>query len=212
MRKYIKYIRLVLIFTAVLLSIFTFLATRDEHSRVFAAAAIVPLFMVLPIFMQYRYRKINNHKQLYSTVMIILYLILFTFILLCIINSCCTTVTFFDGEEYQSSFDLYMALDNLTIMFKYLLFMCSSWLILLINLNNIDKDDSKTNTILIIVVSLIVILIHLNYYANSNLHIALENAEDKISYITQNYIYIGFIYILIIYNEFRENNKVLVKQ
>src|SRR5574344_518795 len=197
MRKYIKYIRLVLIFTAVLLSIFTFLATRDEHSRVFAATAIVPLFMVLPIFMQYRYRKINNHKQLYSTV---------------IINSCCTTVTFFDGEEYQSSFDLYMALDNLTIMFKYLLFMCSSWLILLINLDNIDKDDSKTNTILIIVVSLIVILIHLNYYANSNLHIVGENAEDKILYITQNYIYIGFIYILIIYNEFRENNKVLVKQ
>ena len=71
---------------------------------------------------------------------------------------------------------------------------------------DLEKTESKTNYILTIVVSLIIIIIHIHFYINPNLKgiINIQMVGEKASYIIQNYICFGIMYMLILINCLRK--------
>ena len=109
---------------------------------------------------------------------------------------------------YQTN--LFLKFDSLKEIFSNLLFMTSSWLILFFSFNGLDEKESKINFIVNIIVMLIVILVHLNYFINPNLKTIIKESSigEKAVYITQNYIYFGIMYILLIlYNYINSDSK-----
>ena len=82
--------------------------------------------------------------------------------------------------------------------------MTTSWLILFLSFTEIEEKESKINFILNIIVLLVVILVHLNYFINPNLKTIINETTigEKALYITQNYIYFGIMYVLLIINKF----------
>ena len=62
---------------------------------------------------------------------------------------------------------------------------------------------NKTNFVLTIIVSLVIILIHLAYFISPNLKTIINDSQigEKAIYITQNYIYFGIMYTLLLINK-----------
>ena len=86
--------------------------------------------------------------------------------------------------------NLFLKIDNLKEKFSNLLFMTTSWLMLFYSFTGFEEKESKTNFVLNIIVMLVIILVHLNYFINPNLQTIINETSvgEKALYITQNYI------------------------
>lgn len=195
-----NYIKLYLIIITVLLSFYTFLSTRYEYSTVSEISIVLSFIFALPILMHSKYNIIKKEKIkiVYLIIMLILYLISFIIILCLLI----------DIIKYQNS--IFIIFDTIKVIFSNLLFMTTSWLMLLINFIDIDKEERKETYIITIIVLSVIILVHINYYINPNLKTIINETTigEKALYITQNYIYFGLMYILILIKKFI--NKILI--
>lgn len=185
-----KYIKLIIIIITTLLSFYTFLSTRYEYSIVSEISVLLSLIFSLPIIMHYEYSYIKKEKfkTIYLTIMIILYFISFAIISLLLI------------EIINNQIDIFIKFETFKVIFSNLLFMTTSWLMLFTAFVDIDKEEEKANFIITIIVLLIVILVHINYYINPNLKTIINESTigEKALYITQNYIYFGIMYVLIL--------------
>ena len=137
---------------------------------------------------EYSYIKKEKFKTIYLTIMIILYFISFAIISLLLI------------EIINNQIDIFIKFETSKVIFTNLLFMTTSWLMLFTAFIDIDKEEEKVNFIITIIVLLIVILVHINYYINPNLKTIINESTigEKALYITQNYIYFGIMYVLIL--------------
>ena len=145
--------------------------------------------------MHYNYSKakFTKHKRFYLPIMIILYIINLIVAFLLIYE------IFF---PYTLEIDIFRKFYSFKVMISTLLFMILSWLMLFLCFTNLDKKDNKTNFILTILVCLLIISIHLNFYINPNLNLESKSIINMPSlYITQNYIYFAFLYLMLIVNE-----------
>lgn len=185
-----KYIKLIIIIITTLISFYTFLSTRYEYSIVSEISVLLSLIFSLPIIMHYEYSYIKKEKfkTIYLTIMIILYFISFAIISLLLI------------EIINNQIDIFIKFETSKVIFTNLLFMTTSWLMLFTAFIDIDKEEEKVNFIITIIVLLIVILVHINYYINPNLKTIINESTigEKALYITQNYIYFGIMYVLIL--------------
>ena len=67
----------------------------------------------------------------------------------------------------------------------------------------LDEQGTRTNFALTVIVSLVIILIHLAYFISPNLKTIINDSQigEKAIYITQNYIYFGIMYVLLLINK-----------
>ena len=176
-----------------MLSFFTFLSTRYEYSTISAVSILLSLFFAIPIIMHSKINVVKNkkHKLIYKVIMFVLYFTSFLIVLLLVL----------DIIIYQN--DLFLKFDRFKEIFSNLLFMITSWLMLFFSFTGIEEKESKTNFVLNIIVLLVVILVHVNYFINPNLNTLINERTvgEKAFYITQNYIYFGFMYVLLIINK-----------
>lgn len=186
-------IKLFYVVITVVLSFFTFLTTRYEYSTMSSISVLLSLFFVIPIIMHNKIKviKIKKHKLIYRIIMYTLYFISFLILLFLI----------FDIITSQA--DIFLIFDRFKEVLSNLLFMTTSWLILIFSFIDIEKPETKTNFILNIIVLSVVILVHINYLINPNLKTLINETTvgEKALYITQNYIYFGFMYVLILINK-----------
>ena len=96
-----------------------------------------------------------------------------------------------------------MKFDRFKEVFSNLLFMTTSWLMLFFSFGELEEQTNKTNFVLTIIVSLVIILIHLAYFISPNLKTIINDSQigEKAIYITQNYIYFGIMYTLLLINK-----------
>ena len=185
-----NYIKLCLVIITTLLSFYTFLSTRYENSTVSEISVLLSLIFSLPIVMhcEYRYIKKEKIKTLYLTIMIILYFISFAIISLLLI------------EIINNQIDIFIKFDTCNVILSNLLFMTTSWLMIFTNFIDIDNEEETVKFIITIFALLTVISVHINYYINPNLKTIINESTigEKALYITQNYIYFGIMYVLIL--------------
>lgn len=198
-----SYIKLALIFITCLLSFFTYLSTRYEYSQINGLTVPLSLFLAIPIFMHYKYNTIRKSKFKipYLIIMYVLYTICIIFIGYLIIDNFRSYSI--DNDGIRIAKDIFSVLDSLSLVFSNLLFMGSSWLILMLCFNDLDKKCNNTDFILTVIVSLIIIFTHINFYINPNLTGIIDNQRvgENIFYITQNYSYFFIMYSIIITNK-----------
>ena len=186
-------IKLFFVVITVVLSFFTFLTTRYEYSTMSSISVLLSLFFAIPIIMHTKMKAIKRKKckLLYIIIMYTLYCISFLLLLFLILDFItCQT-------------DIFLKFDRFKEVLSNLLFMTTSWLILIFSFIDIEKTETKTNLILNIIVLSVVILIHINYLINPNLKTLINETTvgEKALYITQNYIYFGFMYVLLLINK-----------
>lgn len=186
-------IKLFFVLITVLLSFLTFLSTRYENSTMSVISVLLSLFFAIPFIMQSKTSTINNKKQkvLYKSIMYSLYSISFLIVL------------FLNLDIITSQTDIFMKFDRFKEVFSNLLFMTTSWLMLSFSFGELEEQTNKTNFVLTIIVSLVIILIHLAYFISPNLKTIINDSQigEKAIYITQNYIYFGIMYALLLINK-----------
>lgn len=189
-----KYIKFILSLISVLISFVIFIVTRYENSRI--NSLVIPLSFVfaLPIFMHYKYKKFKNTQfnKIYLIILILLY-ILCAFIL--------STIEVSYLYSMNNIFSLFNSL-NIT-----LIFMTLSWLILFFEFDDLSNECMNTDFYLTLLVSITIILIHINYCLNQNLNV-IDDAvmvEENAIYLIQNYSYFSIMYIVVIVNKIRKN-------
>ena len=202
-----NYIKIFVIFITVTLSLFAFLSTRYEYSLVSGIIVPISLLFAIPIFMSYKYKDIEKKKfkTLYLIIMIILYILIAIFLSLFVLEILYPTayIILEDGNKIPTG-GIFQKVRELNTLFSPLLFMITSWLMLFINFNDLDKKDDKVEFYLTLAVSLIIILIHINFYINPNLRkdVNIMSIDEQATYITQNYIYFAIMYVALITKKF----------
>lgn len=191
-----KIIKTFTITITVLLSFFTFLVTRYQYSTISSMSIILSFFIALPIIVHSKFNKIRNKKLIYKNIIRILYLISLLIILLLSL------------DILISQSDIFIKLNRFREIFSNLLFMSTSWLILIFSFIDGKNEELKISFILNIIVLLVIIFVHINYYINPNLKTLINDNSvgEKAIYVTQNYLYFGFMYLLLIINQFINNN------
>jgi len=189
-----KYIKFIFSLLSILISFVIFIVTRYENSRI--NSLVIPLSFVfaLPIFMHYKYKKFKNTQfnKIYLIILILLY-ILCAFIL--------STIEVSYLYSMNNIFSLFNSL-NIT-----LIFMTLSWLILFFEFDDLNNELLNTDFYLTLLVSITIILIHINYCLNQNLNV-IDDAvmvEENAIYLIQNYWYFSIMYIVVIVNKIRKN-------
>ena len=186
-------IKLFFVLITVLLSFLTFLSTRYENSTMSVISVLLSLFFAIPFIMHSKTSTIKNKKQkvLYKSIMYSLYSISFLIVL------------FLNLDIITSQTDIFMKFDRFKEVFSNLLFMTTSWLMLSFSFGELEEQTNKTNFVLTIIVSLVIILIHLAYFISPNLKTIINDSQigEKAIYITQNYIYFGIMYALLLINK-----------
>lgn len=186
-------IKLFFVVITVLLSFFTFLSTRYENSTMSVVSVLLSLVFAIPFIMQNKTSVIKNQKQkvIYKGIMYALYLVSFLIIL------------FLTLDIITSQTDIFTKFDRFKEVFSNLLFMTTSWLMLFFSFIELDEQGTRTNFALTVIVSLVIILIHLAYFISPNLKTIINDSQigEKAIYITQNYIYFGIMYVLLLINK-----------
>lgn len=186
-------IKLFFVVITVLLSFFTFLSTRYENSTMSVVSVLLSLVFAIPFIMQNKTSVIKNQKQkvIYKGIMYALYLVSFLIVL------------FLTLDIITSQTDIFMKFDRFKEVFSNLLFMTTSWLMLFFSFIELDEQGTRTNFALTVIVSLVIILIHLAYFISPNLKTIINDSQigEKAIYITQNYIYFGIMYVLLLINK-----------
>jgi len=190
-------VKLFFVVITVLLSFFTFLSTRYEYSTMSGISVFLSLFFAIPIIMHSKMNIIKNKKLklIYRIIMYVLYFVSFLIVLSLAL------------DMVINQTNIFLKFDNLKEKFSNLLFMTTSWLMLFFSFISLEKETSKGNFYINIIVLSIVILIHLNYYINPNLKTLINELTvgEKAIYITQNYIYFGTMYFLILISKLIKN-------
>lgn len=189
-----KYIKFILSLISVLISFVIFIVTRYENSRINSLGIPLSFVFALPIFMHYKYKKFKNTQfnKIYLIILILLY-ILCAFIL--------STIEVSYLYSMNNIFSLFNSL-NIT-----LIFMTLSWLILFFEFDDLSNECINTDFYLTLLVSITIILIHINYCLNQNLNV-IDDAvmeEENAIYLIQNYWYFSIMYIVVIVNKIRKN-------
>lgn len=185
-----KYIKFIFSLLSILISFVIFIVTRYENSRI--NSLVIPLSFVfaLPIFMHYKYKNYKNSKfsKLYLIVLIFLYVVC-VFIL--------STIEISYLLSINNIFGLFNSL-NIT-----LIFMTLSWLILFFEFDDLNNELLNTDFYLTVLVSITIILIHINYCLNSNLNVIddVVMEEENAIYLIQNYFYFSIMYIVTLINK-----------
>ena len=186
-------IKLFFVVITVLLSFFTFLSTRYENSTMSVVSVLLSLVFAIPFIMQNKTSVIKNQKKkvIYKGIMYALYLVSFLIVL------------FLTLDIITSQTDIFMKFDRFKEVFSNLLFMTTSWLMLFFSFGELEEQTNKTNFVLTVIVSLVIILIHLAYFISPNLKTIINDSQigEKAIYITQNYIYFGIMYVLLLINK-----------
>lgn len=183
-RAFIKYIFVVL---AAIIS-FYFIVTNEQIgiNSMFSWLMLVDLLIALGIFMFFNRKKINKLKLIYNFILILLLLFTVAFL------------SFFFYEIFRCYFNISCGQEtsNIFMMF-YPIFL---FMMLLFSFTDVFGKTNKTNDILIISISILIILVHLRYYFDTSLpHRIIEDEkylQDSYYYITQNYIYFVFMYLI----------------
>lgn len=187
-------IKLFFVVITVLLSFFTFLFTRYENSTMSIVSVFLSLVFAIPFIMQSKTNVIKNQKKklIYNGIMYILYCVSFLIVL------------FLSLDIITCQTDIFIKFDRYKEVFSNLLFMTTSWLMLFFGFFELDEQSNKTNFVLTIIVSLVIVVIHLAYFINPNLKTIINELQigEKALYITQNYIYFGIMYVLLLINKF----------
>lgn len=186
-------VKLFFVVIAVLLSFFTFLSTRYEYSTMSGISVLLSLFFAIPIVMHSKINIIRNKKLklIYRIIMYVLYFVSFLIVLSLAL------------DMVINQTNIFLKFDNLKEKFSNLLFMTTSWLMLFFSFGELEEQNNKKNFVLTIVVSLVIVLIHLAYFISPNLKTIINDSQigEKAIYITQNYIYFGIMYVLLLINK-----------
>lgn len=192
-----NYLKLFVVTTTIFVSFLTFLSTRYEYSTTSSVCVLLSFIFALPIIMHCKFKiiKIKKQKLIYKIIMYILYSISFIILFLLVL------------EIIKSKNDIFINFDTFKIIFSNLLFMTTSWLMLFSSFIDIEKKETKLNFILNIIVLFVIITVHINYFINPNLKTIISETSvgEKAIYITQNYVYFGIMYVLLLINRFMEN-------
>src|SRR5574344_1456873 len=202
-----NFIKLCIGLLAIMISFFVFIITRYDYSKVNVLMIPLGFALALPIFMNYKYKSIsdNKFKKIYLMIMIIFYIMSFIILMLLIISVFGNFAYMIDANGNRlGEYNLFGNLDEFNNIFSVLFFMATSWLMLFVLFNDIDRKVSRINYILVIIASVIIILINTNYLLNPNLQkdINVRLIDEKALYVTQNYIYFGIMYSVSIVNRF----------
>lgn len=188
-----KNIEFILSLISVLISFVIFIVTRYENSRINSLGIPLSFVFALPIFMHYKYKKFKNTKfnKIYLIILILLY-ILCAFIL--------STIEVSYLYSMNNIFSLFNSL-NIT-----LIFMALSWLILFFEFDDLSNECINTDFYLTLLVSITIILIHINYCLNQNLNVIddVVMVEENAIYLIQNYWYFSIMYIILLLNKIRK--------
>lgn len=175
---------------------FYFLTTSEVgFGPAFGLPMIFAFLFALTIFMFFNMNKIKKNKFIYDVILLLL--MIFT-IGIFLYSIYCDIRCYFDARcmiNFDSSF---------TMIFSMFLFV-----MLLFGFIDIFNKTNKTNDILTIVVSSLIILIHVRYYLDPNfIHKIVQGEYIQYSYyyITQNYIYFIIMYTVVMLH--RKMNKI----
>ena len=182
-------IKFILVLIAVVIS-FNFLLTVETVGldSMFNIINVIDFFFALTIFMFYNMKKVKRYKFIYDVILMLLMLFsaLWIFYILYCSISC--------------FFSINCSMEGLT--FFMLLYPTILFLMLFFSFEDIFKETSKTNYILTIVVSIVIILLHLRYYFDPNFANNLidgnEGSQYSYVYVIQNYIYFAIMYIVVL--------------
>jgi len=175
------------LFAAALISFyFLFNTNSSGYNSMFDLAMIFNFLFSLTIFMFTNKDKIKKNKFMYDVTLMLLmlfsiiYFVNFSYNqIACLFSSSCEL-------EYKNVF---------SIIYPVFLF-----LILLYSFTDIFNKTNKTNDILAITVSTLIILIHLRYYFDSKFihNIVVDEYYTQYSYhyVAQNYIYFAVMYLI----------------
>ena len=211
----INYIRLAFVFVTILVSFFTFLATRYEYALVNGMIVPFALIFAIPIFISYKCNDIKNPKvkSAMTIIMTILYILDVTLLSMLIVQVFGIPAYFIDevGSKLSNSDGILQSFQEFNIFFMPLLFMTVSWLMIFINFSELDKIESKTNNYLMITVSLVILLIHINFYINPNLQLEMNirRIGERAPYIIQNYPYFVIMYGAIFIKKFLNKSNII---
>jgi len=85
--------------------------------------------------------------------------------------------------------------------------MTLSWLILFFEFDDLGNECINTEFYLTLLVSITIILIHINYCLNQNLNVIDDTVmvEENAIYLIQNYFYFSIMYIVTLINKIRKH-------
>lgn len=182
-------IKYIFIFIAIFISLY-FSGEMFYQSGIkgFSLIILFNSLLVLTIYMYSNKDRIKKFKFIYDVILILfslLYIFLFLYIIwgyiICFSNYNCS-------PEFQGIF--------------LILFIALSLMMLVFNFKDIFHQSNKTNDILTIIVSLLIILIHLRYYYDPYLvyYLIKEDfyQEYLYNYVTQNYGYFTMMYFILL--------------
>ena len=179
-------IKYIFIFIAIFISLY-FSGEMFYQSGIkgFSLIILFNSLLVLTIYMYSNKDRIKKFKFIYD-VILILFSLLYIFLFLYIIWG------------YIICFSNY----NCSPEFQGILFIALSLMMLVFNFKDIFHQSNKTNDILTIIVSLLIILIHLRYYYDPYLvyYLIKEDfyQEYLYNYVTQNYGYFTMMYFILL--------------
>lgn len=188
-----KNIKFILSLISVLISFIVFIVTRYENSEVNSLAIPLSFVFALPIFMHYKYKKYKNTKfnKIYLIVLVLLYTV------------CAFILSSIEISYLLSINNIFRLFNSLNIT---LIFMTLSWLILFFEFDDLSNECINTDFYLTVLVSIIIILIHINYCLNFNLRV-INNSNsigENAIYLIQNYWYFSIMYIVVLVNKVRK--------
>ena len=185
-----KHIKFIFSLISVLISFIVFIVTRYENSEINSLVIPLSFLFALPIFMHYKYKKYKNTKfnKIYLIVLIILYTV------------CAFILSSIEISYLFSMNNIFRLFNSLNIT---LIFMTLSWLILFFEFNDLSNEYFNTDFYLTILVSITIILIHINYCLNPNLSVIDDTVmvEENAIYLIQNYSYFSIMYIVVLINK-----------
>ncbi len=152
---------------------------------------VIDFLFALTIFMFYNMKKVKRHKFVYDVTLMLLMVFsaVWIFYILYVLISCFISIT----------------CSTESITFFMMIYPTILFLILFFSFEDIFRETSKTNYILTIVVSIIVILIHLRYYFDPNFSNNLTDGDNGVQYsyvyVIQNYIYFAIMYTVVLVNQ-----------
>lgn len=181
------------VFLATLIS-FYFMTFTSRVLNISSISMIALLFIIpLTIFMYQELKHIRNQKLKFIYDVILMLLTLFSIGIIIFLGIAFTSCSFTSNCSYDIS--------NISIII-YIPVLLS---IFLLNIPSVFGKTNKLNDYLTIITSIIVILIHIRYYNDSNLLNNIypnSNNQDYFIFIYQNYIYFIIMYITVIIHKF----------
>jgi hypothetical protein len=150
--------------------------------------ALYSLPIAITVFMFVNKNKIKKFKFIYDVTLMLLIIACALFLgFLCYDQISC----YFD-VQCSPSYDAIFLILYPTVLFT----------MIFLSFNDINNKTNKTNDILTIVISSLIILIHLRYYFEPNFVDKLIKGDIfndfSSSYITQNYIYFTLMYLIVL--------------